>query len=86
MDAQKKTLGKLKLNQFSKNELGKRQMKVLKGGGVILVTVIVMMVAAFTQKGTVKGVMVDGKTSEVLMYATVVIEGTTARAKGILQF
>lgn len=32
MDKQKKTLGKLKLNQLSKNELDKRAMKVIKGG------------------------------------------------------
>lgn len=32
MEKEKKTLGKLKLNQLSKNELEKRDMKVIKGG------------------------------------------------------
>ncbi len=32
MEKKTKTLGKLKLNQLSKNELEKRAMKVLKGG------------------------------------------------------
>ncbi|MDR2910269.1 MAG: TonB-dependent receptor [Bacteroidales bacterium] len=32
--------------------------------------------AAFAQTGTVKGVVVDSKTNEALMYATVMIEGT----------
>ncbi|MCD7976900.1 MAG: TIGR04149 family rSAM-modified RiPP [Tannerellaceae bacterium] len=32
MEKKKKTLGKLKLNQLSTNELEKRAMKALKGG------------------------------------------------------
>jgi|GEM_PF-4881039 len=32
MEEKKKILGKLKLNQLSKSELKKREMKVLKGG------------------------------------------------------
>ena len=32
METPKKTLGKLKLNKLSENELEKRDMKILKGG------------------------------------------------------
>ncbi|MDR2968342.1 MAG: TonB-dependent receptor, partial [Tannerellaceae bacterium] len=39
-----------------------------------------MAAAAFAQTGTVKGVVIDGKTGEMLAFATVMIAGTTTGA------
>lgn len=56
------------------------QIRLLQSRTVLGIVFSFVAAAAFAQAGTIKGVVVDGKTGEALMYATVVIEGTTAGA------